>query len=44
MSYLVPRKMTGGFFESRVVEDFMDYKELVRPIEEEIVKSGSVYK
>ena len=32
------------FFESRVVEDFMDYKEWVRPIEEEIVKSGSVYK
>jgi predicted nucleotidyltransferase len=32
-----------GFFESRIVEDYMDYKEWVRPIEEEIVKSGSVF-
>lgn len=32
-----------GFFESRIVEDYMDYKEWIRPIEEEIVKSGSVF-
>lgn len=32
-----------GFFEARIVEDYMDYKDWVKPIEEEIAKSGSVF-
>lgn len=30
-------------YESRVMEDYLDYKELIRPLEDEIIKRGQVF-
>lgn len=31
------------FYESRVMEDYLDYKELIRPLEEDIIRRGQVF-